>query len=75
MSQASRNRDIMQPTTTQHMMEGLRKIKGTTVNHNSLTVLTVVIVVDDMGGFTQKSLKNVPHMDLRVADVAKQITG
>ena len=34
-----------------------------------------VNVVDDVGGFTQMPSKNVPHMDLRVADVAKQTTG
>ncbi len=57
------------------MMGGLRKIKGTTVNHNSLTVLTVVIVVDNVGGFTQTPSKIVPLMDLCVADVAKQTIG
>ena len=66
------NRCIMQPTTAQHMMGGLRKIKDTVVSHNSVTL---VIVVDDAGGFTQMPSKNVPHMDLRVADVAKQTTG
>ena len=65
----------MHPTTAQHMMEGLRKIKDTVVSHNSVTLLTVVIVVDDVGGFTQMPSKNVPHMDLRVADVAKLTTG
>ena len=57
------------------MMGGLHKIKGTVVRHNCVTVLTVVIMVDDVGGFTQMPSKNVPHMDLRVADVAKQTTG
>ena len=44
-------------------------------SHNSVTVLTVVIVVDNVGGFTQTPSKNVLHIDLRVADVAKQTTG
>ena len=65
----------MHPTTAQHMMGGMRKIKDTVLSHNSVTLLTVVIVVDDVGGFTQMPSKNVPHMDLRVADVAKQTTG
>ena len=41
----------MQPTTAQHMMGGLRKIKDTVVSHDSVILLTVVIVVDDVGGF------------------------
>ena len=69
------NRGIMQPTTSKHMMGGLRKIKDTVISHNSVTLLTVVIVVDDVGGFTQMPSKNVPHIILRVADVAKQTTG
>ena len=63
----------MQPTTAQHMMGSLRKIKDTVVSHSSVTLLTVVIVVDDVGGFTQMLSNNVPHMDLRVADVAKNV--
>ena len=57
------------------MMGGLRKIKYTVVSHNSVTLLSVVIVVDDVGDFTHMPSKNVPHMDLRVADVVKQTTG
>ena len=69
------NRGIMQPTMAPHMIGGLRKIIGTVVSHNSLTVLPVVIVVDNVGGYTQMPSKNVPHMDERVTDVAKQTTG
>ena len=50
----------MQPTTAQHMMGGLRKIKGTVVSHNTVTVITVVIVVDNVEGFTQMPSKAVP---------------
>ena len=57
------------------MMGGLRKIKDTIVSHNNVKVLTVVIVVDNVGGFTQTPSKIVPPMDLRVAAVAKQTTG
>ena len=60
----------MQPTTAQLMMGGLRKIKDTVVSHNSVTLLTVVIVVDNVGGFAQMPSKIVPLMDLRVVDVA-----
>ena len=49
----------MQPTTAQLMMGGLRKIKDTVVSHTSVTVLTVVIVVDNVEGFTQTSSKIV----------------
>ena len=69
------NRGIIQPTTAQLMMEGLRKINDTVVSHNSVTVLTVIIVVDNVEGFKQTPSKIVPLIDLRVADVAKQTTG
>ena len=65
----------MQPTMAQHMFGGLRKIKVTVVSHNSVTVITVVIVVDNVEGFTQMTSKTVPLMDLLVADVARQPTG
>ena len=65
----------MQPTTAQLMMGCLRKIKDAVISHNSVTVITVVIVVDNVGGFIQTPSKIVLHMDLNVADVAKQTTG
>ena len=49
----------MQPTTAQLMMGGLLKIKDTVVGHNSVTVLNVVIVVDNVEGFTQTPSKIV----------------
>ena len=61
----------MQPTTAQNTMGDLRKIKGTVVSHNSVPVITIVIVVDNVEG----SSKTVPLLDLRVADVARQTTG
>ena len=64
----------MQPTTAQLTTGGLHKIKYTVVRDNGVTVLTVVIVVDNVEGFTQTSSKIVPLMDIRVADVAKQTT-
>ena len=64
------NRGIMLPTTAQHILGGLRKIKCTVVSQNS-----GVIVVDNVGGLAQIPTKTVPHMDLRVADVAKKTTG
>ena len=65
----------MQPTTAQNMMGGLRKIKDTVVFHNNLTVITVIIAVDNVEGCTQMSSKTVRLMDLLVADVARQTTG
>ena len=41
----------------QHMMGGLGKIKGTVVSRNSVTVITVVTVVDNVEGFTQMPSK------------------
>ena len=64
--QATQNRGIMQLTTAQHMMGRLRKIKGTVVSHNSVTV---VIVVDNVEDFIQMPAKTIPLMDLLVADV------
>ena len=66
------NHGIMQQTTAQHMMGGLRKIKGTIVSHNSVTV---IIVVDNVECCTQMPSKTVPLMDLLVADVARQTIG
>ena len=65
----------MQPTTAQNTMGDLRKIKGTVVSHNSVPVITVVIVVDNVEGCTQNVFETVPLLDLLVADVAKQTTG
>ena len=65
----------MQPTTAKNTMGDLRKIKGTVVSHNSVPVITVVIVVDNVEGCTQMSSKTVPLLDLLVADVARQTTG
>ena len=71
------SRCLVQPATAQHMMGSPRKTIGTLVIKplNSVTVLTVVIVIDNVGGFTQMPSKNAPQMDLPVAAVAKQTTG
>ena len=65
----------MQPTTARHMTGGLRKIKDTVVGHNNVTVINVVIVVDNVEGCTQMSSKTVRPMDVLVADVERQTTG
>ena len=59
---------------TKHV-ERSTKIKGTVVSHNSVPVITVVIVIDNVEGCTQLSSKTVPLLDLLVADVARQTTG
>ena len=59
----------------QNTMGDLRKIKVTIVSHNSVPVITVVIVVDNVEGCTQMSSKTVPLLDLLVADVARETTG
>ena len=47
----------------------------TLVSHNSVPVITVVIVVDNVECCTQMSSKTVPLLDLLVADVATLTTG
>ena len=56
-------------------MGGMRKIKVTVLCHNSVTLVTVVIVEDNVGGYTEMPSKNVPQTNLRVVAVAKQTTG
>ena len=72
---ATRKPWLMQPTTAQNTMGDLRKIKDTVVSHNSVRLITVVIVVDNVEGCTQMSSKTVPLLDLLVADVARKTTG